>query len=211
MDTPLTLNELLTQINSTDSDVRTEAWLRAGEVGVPAIRPLAAILAQNGPIVDRRAKELAQLEIQGNDEETRQKIAAKQEELRLPMEASRAAKKALKKIIRHSSRPGAVEERGAAVSELFKLLNEQQPLSLRREAIAMLSEIAGDEAVGPLAALLKEPDLREDARRALERIPSGQSLDALQAGLAVVPDDFKINIAQSLRARGVDVPDLPNR
>ena len=207
METPLTLNELLSQINSADSDVRTEAWLRAGEVGAPAIRPLAAILARNAPIVDRRARELAQLEIQAGDEETRKKIAAKQEELRLPMEASRAAKKALSKIVRHAGRPGAGEERGIVVAELLKLLGEKQPVSLRREAISKLSEIAGDEVVDPLAALLKDPDLREDARRALERIPSGQSLDALQAGLAVVPDEFKINIAQSLRARGVEVSD----
>ena len=207
METPLTLNELLSQINSADSDVRTEAWLRAGEVGAPAIRPLAAILARNAPIVDRRARELAQLEIQAGDEKTRKKIAAKQEELRLPMEASRAAKKALSKIVRHAGRPGAGEERGIVVAELLKLLGEKQPVSLRREAISKLSEIAGDEVVDPLAALLKDPDLREDARRALERIPSGQSLDALQAGLAVVPDEFKINIAQSLRARGVEVSD----
>jgi hypothetical protein len=207
METPLTLNELLTQIKSADSDERTEAWLRAGEVGVSAIRPLAAILAESGRIVDQQAKELAQLEIHGNDEETRRKIEAKQDELRLPMATSHAAKKALSKIIRHASRPGATEERAAAVSELLNLLDERQPISLRREAIAMLAEIAGDEAVGPLAALLKVPGLREDARRALERIPSGQSLDALQAGLAVVPDDFKINIAQSLRARGVEVAD----
>lgn len=210
METTLTLNDLLAQIKSADEDVRTEAWLRAGEVGAHAVRPLAAILARNGPVVDRRAKELAQLEIQASDE-TRQEIAAKQEELRVLMEATRAARKALSKIVRHAGRPGAVEERSAVVAELFKLLSEKQPVTVRREAATMLSEIAGDEAVGPLAALLKNPDLRDDARRALERIPSGQSLDALQAGLAVVPDDFKINIAQSLRARGVEVPESPDR
>jgi HEAT repeat protein len=211
METTLTLNDLLAQIRSADEDVRTEAWLRAGEVGAPAIRPLAAILAQNGPIVDRRAKELAQLEIQARDEETRQEVAAKQKELRVPMEATRAARKALSKIVRHAGRPGAGEERSAVVAELLKLLSEKQPVSVRREAAVMLSEIAGDEAVGPLAAMLKDPELRDDARRALERIPSGQSLDALQAGLAIVPDDFKINIAQSLRARGVQVPESPDR
>ena len=210
METTLTLNDLLAQIRSADEDVRTEAWLRAGEVGAHAIRPLAAILAQNGPVVDRRAKELAQLEIQAS-EETRQKIATKQEELRVLMEATRAARKAFSKIVRHAGRPGAGEERSAVVAELLKLLSEKQPVTVRREATTMMSEIAGDEAVGPLAALLKDPDLRDDARRALERIPSGQSLDALQAGLAVVPDDFKINIAQSLRARGVEVPESPDR
>jgi hypothetical protein len=31
----------------------------------------------------------------------------------------------------------------------------------------------------------------------------------LQEGLEVAPDDYKVNMAQSLRARGVDVPGLP--
>jgi HEAT repeat protein len=206
METPLTENELLEQISSSDPELRTEAWLRAGEVGAAAIRPLAALLTRNAPLVDRQAKELAQLEMSGNDVETREKIAAKQEQLQYPMEVSRAAKRALSKIVRHAGRPGAGSERTAVVNELLRLLEPGQLLMIRREAISMLSEIADDQAVTPLAALLNDPELREDARVALERIPSGQSLDALRAGLAAVPDDFKINIAQSLRARGVDLP-----
>ncbi len=206
METPLTEKELLEGISSSDSEVRTDAWLRAGEVGVSAIRPLAAMMVRYGPIVARQAKELAQLEISGNDEETRGKVAAKQEQLQSALEVTRAAKRALSKIVRHAGRPGSGEERAAAVSELLRLLDAKRPLTIRREAISMLSEIADDQVVAPLAALLNDPELREDARRALERIPSGQSLDALQAGLAAVPNDFKINIAQSLRARGVDVP-----
>ena len=206
METPLTETELLEGISSSDPEARTEAWLRAGEVGVSAIRPLAALMVRYGPIVARQAKELAQLEISGNDEETRGKVAAKQEQLQYALEVTRAAKRALSKIVRHAGRPGSGEERAAAVAELLRLLDVKQPLTIRREAISMLSEIADDQVVGPLAALLNDPNLREDARLALERIPSGQSLDALQAGLAAVPNDFKINIAQSLRARGVDVP-----
>jgi HEAT repeat protein len=206
METPLTEKELLDQISSSDPEVRTDAWLRAGEAGAAAIRPLAALLARNAPLVDRQAKELAQLEMSGNDQETRAKIAAKQEQLQYPMEVSRAARRALSKIVRHAGRPGAGSERAAVVNELLRLLDPVHPLMIRREVVSMLSEIADDQAVTPLAALLNDPELREDARVALERIPSGQSLDALRAGLAAVPDDFKINIAQSLRARGVDPP-----
>ena len=206
METPLTEKELLAGISSSDPEVRTDVWLRAGEVGSSAVRPLAALMVQNGPIVDRQAKELAQLEMSGNDDETREKIAAKQVQLQYALEVRRTAKRALSKIVRHAGRPGSGDERAAVVAELLRLLDEKQPLMVRREAISMLSEIADDQVVTPLAALLKDPDLREDARVALERIPSGQSLDALQAGLAAVPNDFKINIAKSLRARGVDVP-----
>jgi hypothetical protein len=206
METPLTEKELLEGICSNDSETRTEVWLRAGEVGVSAIAPLAAMMVRYGPIVDRQAKELAQLEFSGNDDETRKQIAAKQKQLQGAMEVGRAAKRALAKIVRHAGRPGAGEERTETVNELLRLVAPSQPLTIRREAISMLSEIADDQAVAPLAALLNDPDVREDARVALERIPSGQSLDALQAGLEAVPNDFRINIAQSLRARGVDLP-----
>ena len=50
---------------------------------------------------------------------------------------------------------------------------------------------------------------QQDQTSGLQRIPGEKSLAALQAGLAVAPQDFKINIAQSLRARGVTVPGLP--
>jgi hypothetical protein len=43
----------------------------------------------------------------------------------------------------------------------------------------------------------------------LQRLPGRKSLQALEAGLKAAPEDFKINIAQSLRARGQTVPGLP--
>jgi hypothetical protein len=43
----------------------------------------------------------------------------------------------------------------------------------------------------------------------LQRIPGDKSLAALKAGLAAAPDDFKPNIAQSLRQRGEEVPGIP--
>jgi hypothetical protein len=78
--------------------------------------------------------------------------------------------------------------------------------SARRELLWMLSEIGGDESVEPIAALLADTELRDDARMALQRIPGDKSLAALEGGLAAAPNDFKINIAQSLRSRGVTVP-----
>jgi hypothetical protein len=74
----------------------------------------------------------------------------------------------------------------------------------------MLSEIAGDEAAQPLATLLTNKELREDARMALERIDGKASLAALQAALATAPEDFRPNLAQSLRRRGVEVPGVPS-
>jgi hypothetical protein len=75
----------------------------------------------------------------------------------------------------------------------------------------MLSEIGDDKAVDPLAALLTDKDLREDARAALQRIPGKKSLAALKAALATAPEDYKPAIAVSLRVRGVPVAGYPSK
>ena len=62
-----------------------------------------------------------------------------------------------------------------------------------------------------ISGLLENEQLREDARLVLQRIDGSESLAALKSALNSVPDDFKINIAQSLRARGVKVEGLPSQ
>jgi hypothetical protein len=57
--------------------------------------------------------------------------------------------------------------------------------------------------------VLKDAELREDARMALDRIPGQASLAALQQALEQTTDDFKHNLAQSLRHRGVEVSGIP--
>jgi len=127
------------------------------------------------------------------------------------LEVARAAQRAIWQIVRHAGRPGAEAEKRAAVEKLILLLANDQPAALRRDVLWMLSEIAGDEAVPPMAALLDNAELREDARMALQRIPGQRSIEALRAGLDRAPADFKFHIAQSLRARGIDVPGLPSQ
>lgn len=124
------------------------------------------------------------------------------------VEVMRAAKRALWKIVRHVGRPGARNERRAVSAALIRVLGDDQPASVRREVLWMLSEISPRNSVKPIAALLSNKELREDARMVLQRIPGRQSLAALKNGLKAAPEDFKLNIAQSLRKRGVNVPDL---
>lgn len=124
------------------------------------------------------------------------------------VEVMRAGKRALWKIVRHAGRAGARDERNAVVTELISLLGDDQPASVRREVLWMLSEISGRTSIKPIAALLSNKELREDARMVLQRIPGRQSLAALKNGLEAAPDDFKLNIAQSLRKRGVEVSGL---
>ena len=124
-------------------------------------------------------------------------------------EVARAAKRGLWKVVRHVGRPGAGNERRAVVGKLVELLGDEQPVPVRREVLWMLSEIGTRKSIKPIAALLSNRELREDARMVLQRIPSKSALAALRAGLKAAPEDFKLNIAQSLRQRGVKVSGLP--
>jgi len=124
-------------------------------------------------------------------------------------EIARAAKRGLWKVVRHVGRPGAGNERRAVLGELVELLDDEQPVHVRREVLWMLSEIGTRKSIKPIAALLSNRELREDARMVLQRIPSKSAVAALKAGLEDAPEDFKLNIAQSLRQRGVEVSGLP--
>ena len=127
------------------------------------------------------------------------------------LEVARAAKNALWQIVRHAGRPAAKEEAKAVVVELVSLLGDDFPTAVRREVLWMLSEIGGDECVAAVSTLLFHKDLREDARCVLQRLPGPGAPAALQAALARAPEDFKGNLAQSLRARGVAVAAPPCR
>ena len=128
------------------------------------------------------------------------------------METARAAKRGLWKVVRYAGRPGADDERKAVEKEILGLL-DAQPTPVKREALWMLSEIGGSDAVKAIAPLLSDRQVREDARAALERIPVKESVAALDTALksAAMPEEFKPAIAQSLRVRGVNVSGYPSQ
>ncbi len=128
------------------------------------------------------------------------------------VETGRAAKRALWVIVRHVGRPGAEAEKRPVVTRLCALLGGSQPTAVQREALWMLSEIGGDEAVAAIREMpdiLENTELREDALCAVERIPGDAAIAALQDGLDAAPEDFKPAMAHSLRVRGVEVPGIP--
>ena len=166
------VSKLMAGIRDDDAKVRTEAWQSAGEVGAPAVKPLARVMT--------------------NEE----------------LEVARAAKRGLWKIVRHVGRPKSGNKKRAVIGKLVELLSDDQPVPVRREVLWMLSEIGDRNSIKPMAALLSNKELREDARMALQRIPGRGSLAALKTALKKAPDDFKLNIAQSLRQRGAKVRGL---
>lgn len=133
------------------------------------------------------------------------KIAASSE-----LEIARAANRAIQNIVYYVGRPGAEDEAAAVTTELLKLLDDAQPLQLRRDVLWMTWQIAGEEAVEPIANLLAHAELREDARMALECLPSDKATTVLQAALATASDAEKPALAHSLRVCGIETPGIPD-
>lgn len=125
-------------------------------------------------------------------------------------EIARAAKRALYRIIRHAGRPGARREAEAVEKELLSLLRSDSVL-VRREALWLLSEIGGNRAIAPMAKLLSDPPVREDARCALTRLPGRKVTAALRSAFTTAPEDFRFALAESLRARGERVAGYPSK
>ena len=187
-----TVKDLIQGLNSDDENVRTEAWLSAGQYRVRAIKPVAGLFGR----MDKKLQRLT-------------KQNANKEDIAQPLEVGRAAKRALWKIVRTVGAPDARGKK-QTVARLLELLSVEQPMAVRREVLWMLSEVGeGSQVVDPVAALLANEELREDARMVLERIPGDESVAALREGIETVPEGFRLNMAQSLRKRGVRVD--PNR
>jgi len=125
-------------------------------------------------------------------------------------EISRSAKRALYKIVRHAGRPGAKKEAKAVETELILLL-KSDAVTIRREVLWMLSEIGDDDAIAPMATLLTDKEVREDARCALMRLPGRKATAALKSAFNSAPDEFKYALAESLRERGEKVNGYPSQ
>lgn len=125
-------------------------------------------------------------------------------------EVARSARRALWVITRHAGRPGAAREAKAVARELVARL-AGSPSSTQRELLWMLSEIGSDDEIPPIAALLSDSNVREDARCALMRMPGRKSTAALKAAFASAPEDFKFALAESLRQRGESIKGYPTQ
>ncbi|MCB1125283.1 MAG: hypothetical protein KDM81_02225 [Verrucomicrobiae bacterium] len=125
-------------------------------------------------------------------------------------EVARSAKRAIWKIVRHAGRPGADAEARAVEQALIPLLAHFSA-PVRREVLWMLSEVAGEDAAAPIARLLQDREVRDDARCALQRIPGQQATMMLQVALQTAPEEFRYNLAEALRKRGVKVEGYPSK
>lgn len=115
---------------------------------------------------------------------------------------AKAASEALNIIAHHASRPGAAAEKKAVSRALLRLLGRKRLHATRVKALELLALTGGDECVPRIARLLDNKKLREDARRALERIPGKASLHALIEALKKAPEEFRPAVIHSLGQKG---------
>ncbi len=114
--------------------------------------------------------------------------------------AGRAAQEGLRRLAYASMSNGTHE---AVAAELVKVIGPDHPRAVRSDALMLLGFCGGSSAVAPIAALLEDADIREDARMALERIPDPAATRALKAALKRVPADYRPAIQQSLRHKSM--------
>lgn len=125
-------------------------------------------------------------------------------------EVARAARRALARIVRHAGRPEAPTEARKVESELATLLRSPVA-SVRREALSLLSEIGSEDSVAPIARLLADSEVREEARCSLMRFPGPSATASLRRAFEATTDEFRFALAESLRRRGEAVVGYPSR
>jgi hypothetical protein len=176
----LTLESLLAKIKDANDKVRAVAWQGAGQVGAPALKPLAEIAADaaGDKLEIARSANHAMWQIvrhagrPGADDQRK------------------AVCDALMPLVGDSSLP--LQLRRDVIWMLSEIIDN--------DAI----DVEG------AASALSDSDLRDDVRMGLQRVPGEKSIAALKAGLERAGDDeFKQALACSLRRRGVDVPNVP--
>ncbi|MGC8743916.1 MAG: HEAT repeat domain-containing protein [Verrucomicrobiia bacterium] len=113
-----------------------------------------------------------------------------------------SAQMQLQKIVVNTGRPGAETERKEMSTALCKrVVDKTVAQPARVWLVRMLEYIGGDESVETLMSVMKEndPELRECARRALEKNPSKAALTALRGMLATEQDkNIRIGLIHSL-------------
>ncbi len=102
---------------------------------------------------------------------------------------ARAAREALTTMTHSVGKDVKAPKREAVVSGLLNLNNAALPV--RIHALRLLSNIAGEDAVGAIAKDIHNPDLREEVVYCLERIPGDASVEALLQAYPKAKDDFK--------------------
>jgi len=114
---------------------------------------------------------------------------------------AKAAREALTTMTHSVGKDPAAPNRAAVVKGLLEVAGGGFALPARVHALRLLSGIAGEDSVPAIARRIHDPDLREEAAYAIERIPGDASVKALMAAYKEANDDFKPRILAALGHR----------
>lgn len=112
----------------------------------------------------------------------------------------KAAAEALTTMVHSVGKDPAAPRRAEIVKGLLTVA-ANAPLPARVHALRLLSNVAGEDSVAAIAAYLSNPDLREEAIFALERIPGKTSVQAIVTAYPSAPADFKPRMLAALGHR----------
>jgi len=120
--------------------------------------------------------------------------------------ASRAAEECLKRIVHHEARPG--NNRKPAVIALEQMITNNRPRKVRSLGLNLLGFLGDRSSVKAIIPVLSEPDLRENARMALEQIPDPAAERALTDAMRTASAEFKPGLQQSIHHRHQNSRDI---
>ncbi|MFO0908965.1 MAG: HEAT repeat domain-containing protein [Isosphaeraceae bacterium] len=121
---------------------------------------------------------------------------------------SQAAYQVLSDIAHDASAPGHEADRRAVTEQLLGLVAKSQSRSVRLMGLRLLPIVAPEGVdLGPVAALLGDPELREKARVALEEMGTTEARAALRKRLGETDPVFAIALLNALGRLG-DKPSL---
>jgi len=109
-----------------------------------------------------------------------------------------AALIALEKIVGPTTRRGTETDRRTASAALCKLAKSDLPVGARHRVLRCLALAGKDEAVPTLADLLRDRDVREMARWALERIPGDAAGKAIVDALDYADGEFRAALIKTI-------------
>ncbi|HYW48049.1 MAG TPA: HEAT repeat domain-containing protein [Bryobacteraceae bacterium] len=113
----------------------------------------------------------------------------------------KASREALTTMVHSVGKDPASANRAGVVRGLIAISGPDYPLPVRVHALRLLSDIAAEDSVPPIAKWIGAAELREEVVYCLERIPGEASNKALMAAYKDAPDDFKPRILAALGHR----------
>ncbi len=117
---------------------------------------------------------------------------------------ARAGREAMTTMTHSVGKDEASPKRKEVAAQLTAIgTSDAYTIPIRTHALRLLSLVGGPDSGEPVAKLLKNADLREEAIFCLERIPGKESEGAMMTALSQVPPEFRARVMAALGHRRV--------